>query len=174
MTTRTAVLKYEKKLKVLRSKLRFISFLSPGTLVNEETVIKLDGKLDLKKAAKQAKKITERHGAKPYGFRIVDGNDKVLSGIYWLTGQILLYADVKDNGETSRLKSNMRINKEPIAIENLNSYRFTYWFNKKDVIINWDGKIIRRGNDADLMTYRKQFLDDLKNESETMPILQFS
>jgi len=157
-----AILQHEKKLKALRSKLRFISFLSPGTLVSEESTFELNKGLDLKKVVKQAEKITERHGAKPYGFRIIDGNHKVLSGIYWLTGTVLLYANLPNRHDMSVLRDNMRINKKPIAIVNFNSYRFTYWFDERDVVIDWDGNVVRRGDDADLMAYRRQFLDDLK------------
>ena len=49
----------------------------------------------------------------------------------------------------------------PIAVggtkciaRNTNSYRFTSWFDAKDVILNWEGNIVRRRDDADLMEYR--------------------
>lgn len=56
----------------------------------------------------------------------------------------------------------MFCNEWPVVIENKNSYRITRPFEKNDVIVDWDGKILIKGNDKELIEYRKQFIKKKK------------
>ena len=97
-----------------------VKFLSPGTFVSEQSTLEIDS-WDIKKAVQMSKTITERHGAKPYGFRFVtrerkknelDSKEVKWSGIYYLGGKILTLEDVVDRNDPNDkiLISNMRIN----------------------------------------------------------------
>lgn len=48
----------------------FVKFYSAGSFVAEETVKEIDS-WDVNKAIEMSKDITERYGAKPYGFRFI-------------------------------------------------------------------------------------------------------
>lgn len=50
-----------------------------------------------------------------------------------------------------------------VIIENTNSWRFTGPFGEKDVIVDENGEVIRRGDDADLVEYRAK-MDKQKDE----------
>jgi len=119
--------------------------------------------IDLKVIAAKAKTLSQRHGAKPFGFRvetkeyeeIITKDDKVFrtktettysSGIYFLTGRVLTLNDVPDTEENHILRSNMEINKL-VCVENTNSYRHTSAFREEDKIIDWDGNVIAEGKD---------------------------
>lgn len=151
----------------------FVQFFSPGTLVSETSTLPID-KRDTHLAADMARTITERHGAKPYGFQFItkivaepvpDGEGGTLdvtpkeverSGTHYITGELTLYDEVPLCEDT--LRSNMRRNRHPIYIENNNSYRFTISFEESDCIVDAEGRIIRYGNDADLVEYRAKKL----------------
>ena len=149
----------------------FVQFLSPGTFVSETTTKPIED-WDVVEACRLAKSIEERHGAKPYGFEFItklvgeavdDGEGGKLevmpreverSGTYFITGDLLFYH--KATGHDLRiLRENMRCNRCPVCIENGNSYRHTSQFNESDCIVDWDGSVIRRGTDADLIEYRE-------------------
>lgn len=154
----------------------YVEFISPGTLVDESSCLEIASCCS-KNAVEMSKQITERHGAKPYGFvfitRLVhdpvsDGEggemevlakEKERSGIHFLGGTLRTYDEVvADNLESERiLRSNMLGNSYPIVIENRNSYRSTHEFTKDDCIVDATGEITRRGNDDDLTDYRNEF-----------------
>lgn len=48
----------------------FVRFLSAGTFVAEETVMPIE-EWDVDQAIEMVRNITERYGAKPYGFQFV-------------------------------------------------------------------------------------------------------
>jgi hypothetical protein len=83
-----------------------------------------------------------------------DGNGKALSGVYYITGEIKKYDDIPETPQTHILKCNMR--SRPIVVENRNSYLFTSAFNEEDFICDWDGKILKSGNEPELVEYRKK------------------
>lgn len=124
----------------------FVEFLSPGTFFSESSEKQIDS-WDVKKAKKFAKNITERYGAKPYGFRFktrsrtdadLDSKVTAVSGMYYLGGDILSYDDVKNRNDPKDdiLLSNMRNNRYKFIIENRNSYLFTGAFDPdKDKVV---------------------------------------
>lgn len=149
----------EKELKAEKAKEMYIEFCSPGTLVSETTKVKTDHNVpNIREAIRKYKNIKERHDAKPYGFRYVDGNGKPISELfYYINGTISTYNDIPDNEKNNILRSNMRCDNQPIIIENNNSWRFTAFFHQTYIIIDEDCNIIRSGDDKDLMEYRKNF-----------------
>jgi len=150
----------------------FVQFFSPGTLVSETTTEPI-ASWDIAAAVALAKDVLERHGAKPYGFQFltrivaepvpddeggtleVKSREVERSGTHYITGE-LLFAHEATSPDQRTLLANMKCNRWPICIENRNSYRFTGVFNENDRIVDWNGTILRRGNDGDLLEYRRQ------------------
>ncbi len=123
----------------------FVTFFSPGTFVSEETTKPIDT-WDVEAAVLLAADITERHGAKPYGFRFTtrersdaDLDSKVTqtSGIYYLGGKIETLAEVEARNDPSEhiLRSNMRSNGIDKIVINDNSWRFTAALRENDVVL---------------------------------------
>jgi hypothetical protein len=152
----------------------FVEFFSPGTFVPEQTRKPIDAWNPVV-AVELANGITERYGAKPYGFKFVtvltadpvpDGEGGQLtvepkevarSGTHFLGGRLLTFDEIPDAEEFKTLRFNMGCNDMPIVIENSNSWKFTGAFHEKDCIVDADGSIKRRGDDPDLLDYRKEF-----------------
>lgn len=143
-----------------------VIFSSPGTFVHEQTGRAIDS-WDPKVAARMAKKISERYGAKPFCFHfttvlsgdpVSDGEGGTLevqskvverSGRFFLTGTVRTVAEVKAKADPdeSILLSNMEYNNWNALVENTNSFKSTQPFEADDVIIDWDGEILARGSD---------------------------
>lgn len=148
-------------MKVIKVIKHYATFYSPGTFMPESSTVEFPS-IDLKAIAKKAEGISERYGAKPFGFRVetqeyekIEKDGKVFktdtkttfsSGMYYLTGRVLTLKDVPDTEENSILRSNMESNKK-VCVENTNSYRHTTFFNKEDKIIDWNGNVIAKGKD---------------------------
>lgn len=122
-------------------KKHFVEFLSPGTFFSETTIKEIDS-WDVSMATIMSKNITERHNAKPYGFRFItkerkdnelDSKETETSGIYYLGGKVLSLQEVKDRNDPKDeiLISNMENNNYSHIIENNNSWRFTANFDPK-------------------------------------------
>lgn len=155
-------------------KKNFVEFLSPGTLFTETTTKPIES-WDPVLAAKMAKKIKERHGARPYGFRfeerivadpIDDGEGGLLSveqkttrtsGTYFLTGKVETYDDVVRRADPREriLRSNMRCNDYALVVSNTNSYLSTHPFDKEDFVVDADGNITERGDAPHWVEYRR-------------------
>lgn len=102
-------------------KKHFVTFLSAGTFVAEDTTKEISD-WDVNKAVEMSKKITERYGSKPYGFYFttrerkddeLDSKVTKRSGMYYISGKIQTLAEVKaENNPNNRiLISNMECNK---------------------------------------------------------------
>lgn len=126
----------------------FVQFLSPGTFVSEMTEKPIDA-WDIETAVLMAAEITERHGAKPYGFRFttrgrgpddLDSKQTARSGVYYLGGKIETLAEVEARNDPDEriLLSNMRANGYDRIVVNTNSWRFTAGLNAGDVVLNPD------------------------------------
>lgn len=172
----------------------FVTFLSPGTFVAEQTTEEI-ASWDIEKAVVFASSITERHGAKPYGFYfttclvaepISDGEGGKLdvapkqvakSGTHFLGGTLLTIDTIaeRDRKDEKILLSNMRCNDWPIVVQNANSYLVTQPFREEDMIVNFDRdpvmrkkrQIITRGDLPELVAYRQQKIAEHKVEMET-------
>lgn len=136
-------------------------FLSPGTFFNEQTVVPVK-EMDIAWAAEHAKNITERYGAKPYGFYFRKGSERC-TGIHFVNGRIFTLDEVPDTPENQILRSNMRYNC-PVGIENTNSFRFTTFFNEEDLLVSEEGVVVRRGDEPSLVQYRQKIQEALKSD----------
>jgi len=126
-------------------KKHFVTFLSPGTFVAEQTTKEIES-WDPKKAQKMAKKIKERYGAKPYGFFFTtrerdsddfDSKETASSNMYYLKGRILTLEDVKARqGERDDiLAQNMECNGWDKVFENCNGYGWAQPLEEGDVVL---------------------------------------
>lgn len=125
-------------------KAHFVTFLSPGTFVSEQTTQEIDS-WDIPKAVKMSKKIVERHGAKPYAFyfstrqrtgRDLDSKTVKESGLYFLGGKVMTLADVERDMPTETiLISNMRNNGYKKVVVNDNSWRSVQQLQPKDTVL---------------------------------------
>lgn len=154
----TKLQRLEIELKKEKAKELYLVYRSPGALVSEESSRKVKNK-DIKAAVKNAKSFS------PYGFCYENGNGKQIGSFYYITGTLLRYEEIPRTDENHILRSNMFCNEWPVVVENRNSYRITRPFGENDVIIDWDGNIVAKGNSKELMAYRKQFLN-LKNKGK--------
>jgi hypothetical protein len=111
-------------------KKNFVRFLSPGTIVAEETVKPIDS-WDIPTAVKMSRDIKERYGALPYSFQFLikereddelDSKVTERSCLYYLGGTVLTLEEVKEKMPEERiLISNMECNHYDRIVINENS-----------------------------------------------------
>jgi hypothetical protein len=97
----------------------FVTFLSPGTLFNEETTKPIDS-WDVDIAKSMAKDVIERYGARPYAFVFttrsrgeedLDSEVTAASGRFFLGGRLMDETEVESEiPDSGILRSNMRNN----------------------------------------------------------------
>jgi len=125
----------------------FVTFYSPGTFVSETTERPIKS-WDVATAKRMAKRIKERYGATPYGFRFMtrarkatDLDSKVAktSPMYYLGGTVETLAQVKARATDKEriLIANMEGNNIKRIITNDNSWRFTGELHDDDVVLAW-------------------------------------
>ncbi len=127
----------------------YVVFYSPGTFFAESTSKEIDS-WDTEKAIALSKEITERYGARPYGFRFKtlerDENDASMfpqtketktSGMYFLGGTIYTLEQIKARNDPNDriLIRNMESNGVNRVVENTNSYKTTRLFEDGDTFI---------------------------------------
>lgn len=125
-------------------KAHFVTFLSPGTFVSEETT-KPIASWSVPEAVKLSKKIVERYGAKPYAFRFstrergdndLDSKTTKESGLYFLGGRVMTLPDVEREMPNERiLISNMRNNGFKKVVINDNSWRTAQPLHAEDTVL---------------------------------------
>ncbi len=123
----------------------FVTFLSPGTFVSEETT-KPIASWDVEIAVAMARNVTERHNSVPYGFifttrsrseKDLDSKEVKRSKCHYLGGRILTLADVKkEMPNESILISNMECNGIKRVIINTNSWRSVLPFDEGDTLLD--------------------------------------
>lgn len=124
----------------------FVTFYSPGTFIAESSEFPIKA-WDTELAVKMARKVKERYGARPYGFRFTtrarggrDLDSKVIktSGLYWLGGKVETLAEVEARNDPKEeiLRSNMRCNHYDKIVTNTNSWRWTMPLEKGDVVLD--------------------------------------
>ena len=123
----------------------FVKFFSAGTFVVEQTVKEIDS-WDVDKAIEMSKEITERYGAKPYGFRFftkgrteADLDSKVVaqSGTYFINGVVETLEEIKAKGDPNNriLISNMECNGWDKVVTTYNPYKWTQPFEANDTVV---------------------------------------
>src|SRR5690606_2292573 len=129
-----------------RMKRHFVTFYSPGTFV-AETTTKPIASWDTALAVEMARKITERHSARPYGFRFttrkreddeLDSRVVEQSPMYFLGGRIETIEEVEARNDPNEeiLRSNMRGNGWNRIIVNDNSWRVRQPLKDDDVVLD--------------------------------------
>jgi len=129
-----------------KMKKHFVTFLSPGTFVAEETEKSITS-WNVDEAVKMARKVIERYGAKPYGFQFstrergpddLDSKEVKRSGTYWLGGKVETVEDVasRNDPEEKILLANMRGNGWEKIVTNTNSWKWTQPLYKDDVVLD--------------------------------------
>ncbi len=123
----------------------FVTFYSPGTFVAETTEQPIDA-WDVEAARRMAKRIRERHGATPYGFRFTtrsrgdkDLDSKVVkkSPMHYLGGKVETLAEIEARNDPREaiLRDNMRGNKWDRVVTTTNGYRWTQPLEKDDIVL---------------------------------------
>lgn len=124
----------------------FVTFFSPGTFV-AETTEKPIASWNVDKAVEMARSVSERYGAKPYGFRFstrarqddeLDSKVVKSSGTYYLGGRVETKDEVFARNDPAEkiLRANMECNDIEKIIINDNSWRYTGAFGADDVLLD--------------------------------------
>lgn len=140
----------------------YAHFLSPGTLFDEETSQEI-AEWDTRKAVQMAGEITERYGAKPFGFRfttvtivsdVPDGRGGFMppttredkqSPMHFIAGRLKNLAEVEaEYGANSTIAWNMRVNKWPVVVETQTPWKHTSVFANGSILLDADGTEIAR------------------------------
>lgn len=125
----------------------FVTFLSPGTFVHEESTMDIET-WDTTKAVEFARGIKERHGATPFAFVFTtrtrneedfDSKETARSGRYYLGGTIETIEDVRQRNDPKEriLLSNMEGNGWNRIIVNTNSWKVTQPLEGDDVVLEF-------------------------------------
>jgi hypothetical protein len=123
----------------------FVTFLSPGTFVHEQTSKPIES-WDVGTATRMAAEITERYNAKPFGFYFstsrreddeLNSRQVARSAMYYLGGKIETLAEVKARNDPSEriLVANMEGNGWDRIIVNTNSWKVTQPLEDGDVVL---------------------------------------
>jgi hypothetical protein len=125
----------------------FVTFLSPGTFVHEQTTKPIDS-WDVETATGMAAEITERYNAKPFGFYFstsrreddeLNSSQVARSAMYYLGGKIETLAEVKARNDPSEriLVANMEGNNWDRIIVNTNSWKVVQPLEAGDVVLDY-------------------------------------
>ena len=122
--------------------------MSPGTFLSETTEKPVESwDVPLGQIVEMARDISERHGAKPYGFRFVTyerRDDELnprrtkISGIHYLGGKVETLSEIeeRDDPAESVLRTNMRCNRYDKVVVNTNSWKFIGPLERDDVVLD--------------------------------------
>lgn len=123
----------------------FVKFFSPGTFLAETTSKPIDS-WNVDDAVGMAASITERYGAKPYGFRFTtrergpeDLDSKVIatSPMYFIGGKVetLDEVEARDDPKEEILRANMRGNGYDRIWTTTEGWRWTQPLDADDVVL---------------------------------------
>ncbi len=124
----------------------FVTFLSPGSFVHEEST-KPIASWETDAAVKMSREVVERYGAKPFAFyfttrsRQEDDLDSAISdrsNTYFLGGKIETIEEVelRNDPEERILRSNMRNNGWNRIVVNTNSFKIIQPLRDGDVVLD--------------------------------------
>jgi len=123
----------------------FVTFLSPGSFVHEETTKPIDT-WDVEQATAMSHNIMERHGATPFAFQFstrerqdneLDSKIVRRSGRYYLGGTVFTLEEIKARNDPNDriLISNMEGNGYERVVENCNSWKATLAMQSNDTVL---------------------------------------
>lgn len=139
----------------------YVVFSSPGSFCSEESTKKIDA-WSPTLACKMYTEITERYGAKPFGFHFItmieadpvsswEGEQlevtpklKSTSKMYFINGVVETLADVEARNDPQEeiLRSNMRGNGWGKIVTTRNSFKHCAPFRDGDCVVNLNGTVI--------------------------------
>jgi hypothetical protein len=125
----------------------FVTFYSPGTFTAETSAREISG-WDIDEAILMARRIKERHGATPYGFRFstrgrtaqeLDSHELSKSCMYYLGGKVETREEVEARNDPKEdiLRSNMKCNGWNRILVNNNSWKWTHPLQDGDIILEF-------------------------------------
>jgi hypothetical protein len=130
----------------------FVTFLSPGTFVNETTSKEIKS-WDVKTACKMAHKVVQRYNATPFAFYFstvratgsgwnAEKKTVKTSGRYFLGGKVETLEEVQKRNDPKEeiLRWNMEHNDMKKIVVNTNSWKTTQALEKDDVVLDWTPK----------------------------------
>ena len=152
-----------------------VTFYAPGAFLAEDFSFEVS-----EWSIGEALALVPKCGLKPYAFQfatnitadpVPDGEGGTLavlprevskSGMHYLGGELLTYDQLRRDGDPHyvTMLSNMSGNRWPVVIRN----RTHQPFNEEDCIVDNHGQVVRRGDDADLMSYRAEALAGFDQE----------
>lgn len=126
-------------------KQHFITFYSPGTLIAEQTTKPIPS-WDIEQAITLAATITERYGAKPYGFQFstrsrteseLDSSEVARSPMHYMNCHVESLEEIKARQDPNDriLISNMQCNGWNRVVRTKEGWRWTQPLLDKDVVI---------------------------------------
>lgn len=126
-------------------KQHFVTFYSPGTFMAEDTTKPIDA-WDTDAALKLAAEITERYGAKPYGFRFttrgredheLDSKVIATSPMHYFGVKVETLAEVQARNlpDERILRSNMECNGYDRIVVTTSGWKWTQPLNADDIVL---------------------------------------
>lgn len=123
----------------------FVTFFSPGTLVAETSSKPIDS-WDVEKAVAMSRDVTERHGARPYGFRFttrarrdeeLDSRIVATSAMHFIGGKVETRQEVEARNDPSEdiLRSNMRSNGYDRIWRSTEGWKWTQPLEADDIVV---------------------------------------
>lgn len=127
----------------------FVTFLSPGTFVAEET-IKPVNSWDVEAAQAMADTITERYGAQPYAFYFttrsrvpedLDSKVSATSPVYYVHCKVETLEEIEARHDPAEriLRGNMRVNNWNRVMVTTRGYKWTQPLRDGDVVLHDPG-----------------------------------
>lgn len=127
-------------------KAHFVTFYSPGTFVAEDRTQEIP-EWDVKLAVKLSKKIVERYGARPYGFRFttrtrgpkdLDSKVTATSPMHYIGCKVETLAEIEARNDPKEkiLRENMRNNNWDRVVVTTSGWRWTQPLQKGDVVVS--------------------------------------
>lgn len=148
---------------------RDVTFYSPGTIVAEQTMIRIKGK-DLdeirQKATIESQNIIERYNATPYCFVI--SKDEKRRRYYLPHTRIELLDEIvnRDDPKDRILISNMRCNNWNAVVTTTLGWKTTQPLDEDDCIVDAFGNIVLRGFEADINVIRERKLERILKDAD--------
>lgn len=123
----------------------FVTFCSPGTIIDEVTIREVDS-WNVEKAAQMSLEIIERYGSRPYCFFFttrsrgendLDSTETARSGKFYLGGELVTLADLKAENDPQKdiLIRNMESNGYEKVVRTKTPYVHYGYIGEKDTIL---------------------------------------